>query len=243
MQDFKIPAITTDQMREVDRLMVETYHIELTQMMENAGRNLATLARQRFLSGNSTGKRVLVLAGRGGNGGGGLVAARRLHNWGADVQVFTTQPDEEIHGVPAHQLGILRHMGVPVTTGSYLDGLPEAELILDALIGYGLQRAPRGVPARLIEMANAWSSRGVPILSLDVPSGMDATTGEIHEPCIRAAATLTLALPKTGLVIESAKLVVGTLFLADIGVPPALYGLLGVQVPPIFNEQEIIQII
>jgi NAD(P)H-hydrate epimerase len=237
MPDFKIPAITIDQ------LMVEKYHIELTQMMENAGRNLATLARQRFLGGNPTGKRVLVLAGSGGNGGGGLVAARRLHNWGAEVQVFTTKPDEEVHGVPAHQLGILRHMGAPVTQGGHLDSLPKSELILDALIGYGLQRAPQGIPARLVEMANLWSSRGVPILSLDVPSGMDASTGKIFEPCIRATATLTLALPKTGLVIESAKLIVGTLFLADIGVPPELYGLLGLQVPPIFNEQEIIQII
>ena len=76
------PSITADQMREVDRAMVEDYGIQLTQMMENAGRNLAHLARYRLLEGDPRGERVLVLAGKGGNGGGGAVCARRLHNWG-----------------------------------------------------------------------------------------------------------------------------------------------------------------
>ena len=86
-----IPAITTEQMREVDRLMVDVFGIELLQMMENAGRHLAALARQRFLGGNPVGKRVVVLVGSGGNGGGGLVAARRLQSWGADVKIYTTK--------------------------------------------------------------------------------------------------------------------------------------------------------
>ncbi|HET60384.1 MAG TPA: NAD(P)H-hydrate epimerase, partial [Chloroflexi bacterium] len=73
-------------MREVDRLMIEQFHISLVQMMENAGRNLAALAIERFLDKNPNGKRVVILAGRGGNGGGGLVCARRLHNWGATIQ-------------------------------------------------------------------------------------------------------------------------------------------------------------
>jgi len=76
----KIPFITTDQMREVDRAMIEDYGISLVQMMENAGRNLAQLARSRFLQGDPTGRRVLVLAGKGGNGGGGMVCARLHHN-------------------------------------------------------------------------------------------------------------------------------------------------------------------
>lgn len=77
-------------MREVDRAMIEEYHIELIQMMENAGRNLAHLARMPFLGGDPRGYHVVVLAGRGGNGGGGLVCPRRLYNWGANVEVFKT---------------------------------------------------------------------------------------------------------------------------------------------------------
>ena len=96
-----VPFITTEQMREVDRIMIEEYGILLLQMMENAGRNLAHLARTRFLAGNPRNKRVLVLAGRGGNGGGGLVCARRLHNWGVEVRVWTTSPASELSSVLA----------------------------------------------------------------------------------------------------------------------------------------------
>ncbi len=74
------PKIDTPQMREVDRLMIEDYHIELIQMMENAGRCLAILTKERFFDGDVEGKHIIVLAGTGGNGGGALVAARRLHN-------------------------------------------------------------------------------------------------------------------------------------------------------------------
>ena len=96
----KVPFITTDQMREVDRAMIEDYGISLVQMMETAGRNLAQLARSRFLQGDPTGRRILVLAGKGGNGGGGMVCARGLHNWGADVQLWMTAPGKELAGVP-----------------------------------------------------------------------------------------------------------------------------------------------
>jgi NAD(P)H-hydrate epimerase len=103
-----VPTITTDQMVEVDRAMIEDYHIDLIQMLENAGHNLAHLARRRFLAGDPRGKRVVVLAGPGGNGGGALVCARHHHNWGARVQVFITKPDAAFKAVPAHQLDTLR---------------------------------------------------------------------------------------------------------------------------------------
>jgi NAD(P)H-hydrate epimerase len=97
-----LPAISTEQMVEVDRLMVEQYRIDLIQMMENAGRCLALVARDRFLGGNPGGKSVLVLAGTGGNGGGALVAARRLASWGASVQIGLTKTDQ-MTKIPAHQ--------------------------------------------------------------------------------------------------------------------------------------------
>jgi NAD(P)H-hydrate epimerase len=237
----KIPFLTTDQMREVDRAMIEDYHIELIQMMENAGRNLADLARRRFLAGDPRGQTVLVLAGSGGNGGGGLVCARRLHNWGAQVQVFTTRPDDGYQGVPAHQLDVLRRMGVPISPAAAVNGLPAADLIVDAIIGYSLSGAPRGTAAALIRWANA---HGASILSLDTPSGLDTTTGQVFDPVIRASATLTLALPKEGLQAPAPPALVGELYLADISVPPGLYNGpgLGLSVGPIFAQEEIIRL-
>ncbi|MBT3389198.1 MAG: NAD(P)H-hydrate epimerase [Chloroflexi bacterium] len=232
-----IPAITTQQMIEVDRLMIEEYGIELKQMMENAGRNLAALARTRFLGGDPRGTSVVVLAGSGGNGGGGLAAARRLHNWGAHITVHLSRPAAEYHGVPAKQLAILQKIGVGIIEPAEDTPLPAADLIIDALIGYSLNGAPRGAAARLIEQANAQSA---PILCLDTPSGLDSTSGELYPPYIKAAATLTLALPKIGLLAPQARSAVGKIYLADISVPPQLYSHLGLEVGAIFAQAEIL---
>jgi NAD(P)H-hydrate epimerase len=231
-----IPALTTAQMIEVDRSMIEAYHIELIQMMENAGRVLAELSR-RWLGGAVKGSSVVVLCGSGNNGGGGMTAARRLHNWGAQVIVTLTKSANEYRGVPAHQLDILKRMSVPIVDSASLPATPE--LILDALIGYSLSGSPRGVAADLIRWAN---KQNIPILSLDTPSGLDATTGMAHDPTIRAAATMTLALPKQGLLGPVVKAYVGELYLADISVPPELYAKMGIAVPPMFVESDIIQI-
>ena len=219
--------------------MVEDYGIALMQMMENAGRALADLARRRFLNGDPRGRRVTVLAGTGGNGGGGLVAARRLAGWGAQVAVHTTKPDAAYDGVPAHQLAILRRMDVSIHAPAEATVLPEPDLCVDALIGYSLSGAPRDTAATLIRAANASDAS---VLSLDVPSGLDATTGTIHDPTIRAVATMTLALPKHGLHSETAPSVVGELYLADIGVPPTLYVSPGLEleVGAIFAEADIL---
>ena len=231
-----IPSLTTAQMIEVDRAMIEDYHIELIQMMENAGRNFAELAR-RWLGGTVSGRRIAVLCGSGNNGGGGMTAARRLHNWGADVIVALTKPADELRGVPAHQLDILKRMNLPIVESA---SLPSTfELILDAIIGYSLGGSPRGAAADLIRWANAQSA---PILALDTPSGLDVTTGLAHEPTIRSAATLTLALPKIGLLQPQAKPYIGELYLADISVPPELYARMGTSVPPLFAASDIIQV-
>lgn len=227
-------------MREVDRLMIEDFGITLMQMMENAGRNLAALARSRFLDGQPIDKRVVLLAGKGGNGGGGFAAARRLHNWGAQVQVITTHPPKTLRGLQAHQVRILENMDVPITYAESVQSLPEADLILDAMIGYSLTGAPRGTAAHLIELANL---SVVPILSLDTPYDLDTTSGETFQPHIEAEATLTLALPKTGLVAKTAHKAVGELYLADISVPPGLYAKMDLEVGPIFAQEEIIKII
>lgn len=237
----EVPYITTAQMVEVDRAMMGDYKIELIQMMENAGRNLAHLARHKFFAGDPRGKNVVVLAGTGGNGGGALVCARRLHNYGAQVQVFVTKPITEFTPIPAHQFDILNRMKVLVSLADAIDTAHAPDLIIDGVIGYSLKGAPRGKAAHLIQWANA---QGAFILSLDAPSGVDTTTGTVFDPAINATATMTLALPKAGLCAPGVEAQVGALYLADISVPPELYAepALGLQVAHLFATQDIIRL-
>lgn len=236
-----VPFVDTDQMIEVDRAMIEDYHIELIQMMENAGRNLAHLARNCFLGGDPRGKHVVVMAGTGGNGGGGMVAARRLHNYGAKVTVFVTAEDERFTPIPAHQLDILRRMGISVRPAVEIGEIGSADLILDAVIGYSLKGAPRGNAKTMIEWANRI---GAPILALDAPSGIDTATGVVFEPAIKATATMTLALPKKGFFVDDISAQLGELYLADISVPPELYAndQLKMQVCEIFSTSDIVRL-
>ena len=237
----EVPYLTTAQMIEVDRAMMEDYKIELIQMMENAGRNLAHLARERFFKGDPRGKKVVVLAGAGGNGGGALVCARRLHNYGAQVQVFVTKPDADFTPIPAHQLDILRQMKVLVDQAETVTQTGKPDLIIDGVIGYSLKGNPRGTAGDLIRWANA---QDAPILALDAPSGVDTTTGAVFDPAIQATATMTLALPKEGLRAPGVEARVGELYLADISVPPELYAepALGLHVASLFAENDIIRL-
>ena len=231
-----LPLLTTSQMVEVDRLMIEEWHISLLQMMENAGRGLADMTR-RYLGGTVQGKCVVVLSGTGNNGGGGMVAARHLHNWGAQVKLAIIGSGSYPRDVPAQQLKIAKKMGL-VTSHPNLDA---ADVILDALIGYGLRGSPRPPIADWITSANASHK---PVIALDTPSGLDATSGAPSESCIRAAVTLTLALPKVGLVKPAAQPYVGDLFLADIGVPPEVYAApsLGLAVSSPFRAGPIVKL-
>ncbi len=237
----EIPYLTTEQMVEVDRAMIEDYRIELIQMMENAGRNLAQLARSRFFDGDPRGRHVVVLAGTGGNGGGALVCARRLHNWGARVRTFVTADDSRFTPIPGHQLDILRRMKVPVTQAAALADVREVDLIVDGIIGYSLKGAPHGSAEEMIRWAN---DQFGPVLSLDAPSGVDTTTGTVFDPAIKATATMTLALPKAGLCAPGVEQQVGELYLADISVPPQLYAeaALGLRVGPLFAGDDILRL-
>ncbi len=234
-----IPYLTTEQMVEVDRVMTEDLGIGLIQMMENAGRNLAHLARERFLDGNPRGREIAALAGAGGNGGGVLVAARRLAAWGASVRIFLTRPPERFVGVPARQLDNVRHIQLPIGRPGELPADWTPDVVLDGMIGYSLQGPPRDEAAALIRWAN---DCGGPILSLDVPSGLDASDGKVHDPSIRATATMTLALPKEGL--RGAAEWVGELYLADISVPASVYEGPGLEleIGPLFARQEVIRL-
>ncbi len=225
-----LPWLSVAQMREVDRLMTEEFAISLEQMMENAGRNLALLARH-LLGGDVNGHRVLVLAGPGGNGGGGLAAARHLLVAGADVSITLAAPPERLAPATRKQYETLTRLDVERGTDA------DAELVVDALLGYGQKGPPSGDFAALIRRAT-----GAPVLALDVPSGLELETGRLHEPHIRAAATLTLALPKDRLRMSDAADVVGDLYLADISVPPAVYKRLGLSYSSPFGRSSLVKV-
>jgi len=249
--DIVVPAVTADQMLAVDRIAVEEFGLGILQMMENAGRNLAlnvmdmldrtkaspepfdpsTELRTGFAQ-DKRGRRgeVTVLAGSGGNGGGGLCCARHLHNRGFRVWVVLDRDPRMLRGAAANQLNILQAAGrQPADPTQAGELMGRSQIVVDALIGYGLRGAPRGRTAELIELCNQHAAR---VLSLDVPSGLDATTGEASGPVVRPDRTLTLALPKTGL-----QRVPGDLYLADIGIPPEVFQRLGVPFQPPFEEK------
>lgn len=209
-----IPAVDAVEMLEVDRIAIEETGPNLYQMMENAGRNLA-LEAQAMLGSEWHTAKIVVLAGTGGNGGGGLTAGRHLRNHGGNVVAVVTDVDR-LGDVPSRQLDLFRHAG-----GQLLDNPPDdVGLIIDAVVGYSLRGAPRGRALELIEWANAATA---PVLSLDIPSGIDASTGEAPGAAIVAVRTMTLALPKLGLCSPNA----GELVLADIGIPAGVYARLG----------------
>ncbi len=212
-----IPWASADQMREIDRIMIEELHIELLQMMENAGRNLADLILTR-----SAPDTVTVYAGPGGNGGGGLVAARHLANAGVDVRVVVSAKEARMSPVAAHQLDIVRRLGLPITSSAV-----RAEIAIDALIGYGLMGPLRGPEAELVQAFGAMSGA---IVSLDVPSGLDTSSGTKNKTGVYAEATLALCLPKSASFGDER---VGELYLADISVPPSLVEqVTGLPAPP-----------
>jgi NAD(P)H-hydrate epimerase len=229
-------------MSHVDRIMTTDLGVDVLQLMELAGHAVAVWARGQHLGGDARGTRVLALAGSGGNGGDALVAARLLHAWGAEVAIWLSHDPATLHGAAAHQARSLAALGLPVVPPASADApirLPAADLSIDGLLGFGLDGPPTGPAARLIAAAN---DHPAPTLAIDLPSGLDARSGEPYAPCIRASSTLTLALPKTGLLAPGARAVVGDLAVADIGIPPEVYARLGIAIGPLFSAASIIRV-
>ncbi len=227
-----IPAVTGEQMREVDRVAVEEFGLGVLQMMENAGRSLARTAMDML--GGAAGE-VTIMAGPGGNGGGGICCARHLHNRGIKVNLLLNRDPEQLRGPARSQYRVLERSGLVAANPFSAEGLVGgSDLVVDALLGYSLRGAPRGRIAELIAISNQIPTR---VLALDLPSGLDASTGNRPGTAIHPERTLTLGLPKTGL-----RRAEGELFLADIGIPPNVYRRLGIEVGPLFGNRYIILI-
>ncbi len=186
-----VPAVTAAQMADIDRIAIDETGPNLFQMMENAGRNLAMAVLERL---GTHRKDVIVLAGTGSNGGGGICAARHLANRG--VPVTLVMSDASVLGdVAAQQLQVYRETNGKEAAPDQV-GRVAGHLVVDALIGYRLDGPARGSVADImgaVDTADAF------VIALDLPSGLDATTGEPTGPYIPADLTVTLALPKTGL--------------------------------------------
>lgn len=224
-----IPYVSEFQMREVDRIAVEIFGLSILQMMENAGRNLAQFVID-FL-GKKSNPIITIAAGSGGNGGGGICSARHLYNHGYQVRILTSKSPEKFQGAAAHQLKIIHNTGIKIHSSKAAEEMiSSSDIIIDALIGYSLKGPPRGSTKKYIELINQHQKE---ILSLDLPSGVDATTGETPGVFIKADSTMTLALPKPGLNNPAT----GKVFLADIGIPKEVYERIGIHTPPIFTDK------
>ena len=225
----RVPAVTADQMRRVDDVAVSETGPQLLQMMENAGRNLARNA----MAARPGLRSVTVLAGPGGNGGGGLCAARHLTNHGIDVTVVLDRDPDDLSGATATQWETLEAMDVQRTTDATA-AVVEADVVIDALLGYGLDGAPDDRIGELVDIA----AKAAYLVSLDVPSGVDATTGERPGVAVEPDRTLTLALPKTGLTDLD-----GPLYLGDIGIPQVVYDRVGIDYESPFEGEYVIPLV
>lgn len=216
-------VVTSAQIAELDRRATAEYGISTIALMDQAGRRVAEAVSS--LLRDHGGRRVVVLAGRGNNGGDGLVAARYLRTVGFQVAAYILADEREYHGEVRRALEAAKDAGVPVTTIAHasLAGVEQSmaatDVIVDALFGTGFRGPAQGEAAVLIELAN---QTGKPIVAVDIPSGLQADTGRFEDPCIRAMATVTMGLPKVGLLVYPGAEAAGTIYVADIGYPAAL---------------------
>lgn len=217
--------VTADEMRMLDQKAINEYGIPGIVLMENAGLAVVHVIKDHF-SGSLERKRILVFAGKGNNGGDGFVVARHLANAGCDVKIFLLCKPEELQGDALINWKIARKMNIRyqlIISDRDLNvvkvGLMYTELLVDGIFGTGFKGGVQGTVAKLIDIVN---ETGKPVVAIDLPSGMEADTGRVIGPCIKAQYTVTLALPKVGLVLEPAAPFVGKLVTADISLPREL---------------------
>lgn len=220
--------LTSEDVARLDAEALEC-GVGTLQLMEVAGWQIARCAWHQV--GNRP-TDIGVVAGYGNNGGDGLVAARHLATWGCSVRAVVVAEKSRVRGVVLGHVAAARACAIDVR----LDTDPAAvielaagkALVIDALLGTGLRSAPRDPQAGAIRALNR---AGAPILSIDVPSGLDATTGEAFDPCVRATLTCTLTAMKQGLRSSGASAYAGAVWVADIGMPAVAWRQAGLLQP------------
>lgn len=215
-----VPTVTAAQMREIEAAADDECGIAPDTLMEHAGYQVAAFVRDRA----DPFDRVHVYCGAGNNGGDGMVAARFLHGWGFDVAVVLVDGDRD--GPAMERYRTLALLDVPIAD----EPSGEPDIVVDALLGTGIDGDPRPPYDALIETVNrTWTDT----VSVDLPSGVHPDTGEAHDPHVRPDATLALGLPKQGLPETT---YAGDIWLADIGVPPAVYERVGIDTTDLFAD-------
>ena len=209
---FKGVSVTAEQMSKVDKIATGEFGIPLSTMMDLAGYQLAELASKNL---KKKGK-VLILVGSGHNGGGGLVAAKYLYKFGFQVSVFLTSSN--LKPTTANQLEDLKKLKVKIL--EKLPNLPNYDLLIDAILGYNIKG---DVKEPIRSVIGAINTSRVMTISLDLPSGLNPSTGEPNGISVKSTATLTLAAPKLGLLKQNAGQYVGKLYLANIGIPKEVF--------------------
>jgi NAD(P)H-hydrate epimerase len=216
---------TAAQMREIDRQAIEELGIPGVVLMEAAGRGIVALIAKEC---PVEGKRVAVLCGSGNNGGDGYVAARHLIVRGADPVVYLVCDRARVAGDALVNLQILERMGAEIRALHTAEALEQenlnilrATIVIDALLGTGLNSPVRGILREVIQLANRSSALRV---AVDIPSGLHADTGEILGVAFSADITVTLAFPKLGLVTHPGVDRVGRLHVVDLGLPLSVPG-------------------
>ena len=216
--------VTATEMQAMDRMAIERFGIPGRVLMENAGREAARIFRSHFPT--PAGRPVGVMAGRGNNGGDGHVIARCLAASGYPVTVFLLGAADRVRGDAAENLRLLQALGIPLvevpdeeTFDRHAPRMREVGLWVDALFGIGLAKPVEGLFRKAIDFVNG---AGRPVVSVDLPSGLDADTGRPLGACIRAQLTVTFGLPKIGLVVHPGAGFAGKVEVADIGIPAAV---------------------
>jgi len=209
-------ALTSEQMRELEKYAGAQYGMSEALLMENAGGALADEAL-RLASPQG---RFLVLCGRGNNAGDGLVAARKLAGRRRTVFLEMVAGKAELQGEVERNLQALKISGVTPAVVPFDFPAGPGDVVIDALFGTGLNRAPQGVYAEAIGRISAWRAVGARVLAADLPSGLNADTGRAFVPCVQADATVAFGYLKTGHLLEPGAQLSGETTVADIALPP-----------------------
>lgn len=206
-------AVSAEEMREIDRKTSEEYGIQSVILMENAGREVALLAKSLNPA------RTTVVCGSGNNCGDGLVTARYLEGWGLKVDIIFLKDPKFLKGDSLANYNIVKNLSIPSMMFDSSIIFKDYTLIIDALLGTGTKGEVTGSYRQVIEEINKSRARKI---SVDIPSGLDADSGEVLGIAVKADYTVTMAIPKKGLLEEKARPYTGKLIIADIGIPQRL---------------------
>ncbi|MDO8733789.1 MAG: NAD(P)H-hydrate epimerase [Elusimicrobiota bacterium] len=202
--------ISADEARGLDKIAVEKFSIPSIILMENAGKNTAEIILKKFHP-----QQVAIFCGGGNNGGDGFVIARHLFNNDVKVKVFTAQKISKYTGDALINLNILQKIKIPLT---YLSAqkikIPKVDLIVDALLGTGTKGKIREPYKKIIRKIN---SLKIPVVSVDIPSGIDADTGKKQGVAVKSNLTVTMVAIKKGLLINDGRKLSGKIIVTDIG--------------------------